>query len=397
MIAADLSDRIDLAVDELAESAWEVSQSIHARPETSFDEVFAAALLSERLSEEGFVIEAGIAGLPTAFRARRGESGGPVVAFLCEYDALPGIGHGCGHNLIAAGGYLAAAALARVHAGAGRIDVIGTPAEESGGGKILELEQGVFDDVDAALMFHPSDHTRMIRHATASRKVSVAYRGVPAHAAASPQHGRSALAAVIQLFVAVDALRQFVPETARMHGIITDGGSASNVVPETAAAEFQLRDVTATGVLELVGRFRAIAESAAVATGTTVEISEGLMYTERKNNRPLAERIGEHLAAQGLEVQPPLLTGGTGSSDIGNVSLAVPAVHPYVQVMPGGTPTHTAAMASYVADRKAFDATVLAARALARTGAEFLTDAAFRARVEADFRDRGPDGPGSAP
>lgn len=394
MPSPELRNRIDQQIDELRDSAWEVSQAIHARPELRFEETFASGLLAERLEQQGFRVERGIAGMPTAFRARIG-TGSPVLAFLCEYDALPEIGHGCAHNLIAAGGFLAASALARAYQGEGSIEVIGTPAEEGGGGKIIELEAGVFDHVDAALMFHPSDHTRMIRHATASRKVSVTYHGLAAHAAASPQHGRSALAAVIQLFVAVDAMRQFVPETVRMHGVITDGGTASNVVPARAAAEFQIRDVSSENVGRLVERFRAAAEGCAAATGTRVEMELGSLYTERKNNRPLAHTIGQYLEAQGVRIDPPLLTGGTGSSDIGNVSLALPAVHPYVQIMPRGIATHTPEMASYAARPEAFDAAVTASRALALAGADFLEDAEFREAVSADFANRGPDGLGS--
>ncbi|OJU40379.1 MAG: hypothetical protein BGN97_11045 [Microbacterium sp. 69-10] len=392
MPSPELTERIEQALADLRADARQVSDSIHARPELRFEERFAAAILSDRLEQAGFRLERGIAGMPTAFRASIGE-GRPTLAILCEYDALPEIGHGCGHNLIAAGGMLAGLALARAFRGAGTIQVVGTPAEEGGGGKIVELEAGVFDEVDAALMFHPSDHTRMIRHATASRKVKVSFHGIAAHAAASPEHGRSALAAVIQLFVAVDALRQFVPETARIHGVITDGGQAANVVPAFAAAEFQLRDVTSTGVEHLLERFRAAVEASALATGTDGELTLGSLYTERKNNRPLAERIGAYLSAQGMPPEPPLLTGGTGSSDIGNVSLAIPAVHPYVQVMPRGTATHTAEMTEYAATDEAFEATVAAARALALTGGDFLEDGVFRDEVAADFRDRGPDVP----
>lgn len=394
MLSAELISRIDQSIADIRDTALVVSQAIHEHPELMFEEEFAADLLSNELESEGFQLERGIAAMPTAFRASKHYGEGPVIAFLLEYDALPGIGHGCGHNLISAGGFLAAAALARSYDGPGRIEVIGTPAEEGGGGKIIELNAGVFDDVDAALMFHPSDHSRMIRHATASQKVTVSYRGTAAHAAASAQRGRSALSAIIQLFVGVDAMRQFIPETARLHGIITDGGAASNVVPETAAAEFQIRDVSSASVAQLLERFRGIAEGSALATGTDVEITLGSMYTERKNNWPLAERIGTYLTEQGVEIDPPLLTGGTGSSDIGNVSLAIPAVHPYMQVMPSGTATHTADMTSYVATAEAFEATVQMARALALTGADYLTDPQLREDVAVDFRIRPADGPG---
>lgn len=386
---------VDAALADHRDALTALSLDLHAHPELSMAEHRSAGLLTDVLRRNGFRVETGIAGLPTAFRAEYG-TGTPRVAYLCEYDALPEIGHGCGHNLIAAGGIGAALALARVldHTGlGGTVTVIGTPGEEGAGGKILELDRGVFDDVDAALMFHPGDRTLPIRHATAAQKLVVEYHGVAAHAAGSPADGRSALAGLVQLFVAVDAMRQFVPETVRLHGIITHGGTAANVVPEYARGEFQVRDLTRESVTELVSRFRAAAQGTAGATGTTVEITSGLLYSERKNNHPLAFRVADHLRTAGVEVETPVLRGGTGSSDIGNVSLALPTIHPYLAVLPRGTATHSREMTRLVATPEAHAATWTMAGALARAGADLLADPAFLAAVRDDFAHRPPDYP----
>ncbi|GAA4219701.1 amidohydrolase [Actinocatenispora rupis] len=382
---------IDGALAAHRDELTALSLDLHAHPELAMAEHRSAGLLTDMLRRNGFRVECGIAGLPTAFRAEYG-TGTPRVAFLCEYDALPEIGHGCGHNLIAAGGVGAALALAGTGL-AGTVCVIGTPGEEGAGGKILELDRGVFDDVDAALMFHPGDRTLPIRHATAAQKLVVEYHGVAAHAAGSPADGRSALAGLIQLFVAVDAMRQFVPETVRLHGIITHGGTAANVVPEYARGEFQVRDLTRESVGELVSRFRAAAQGTAAATGTTVEITPGLLYAERKNNHPLAFRVADHLRTAGIDVETPVLRGGTGSSDIGNVSLALPTIHPYLAVLPRGTATHSREMTRLVATPEAHEATWTMAGALARTGADLLADAEFRDAVRDDFVQCPPDYP----
>lgn len=385
-------ERIVAAVDELAPALTRLSLDLHARPELAMQEEYAAARICGLLEAEGFAVERGIAGLPTAFRATWG-SGHPIVAYLCEYDALPGIGHGCGHNLIAAGGAGAALALRRaVPDPPGTILCIGTPGEEGAGGKIIELEAGVFDDVDAALMFHPGDRNWPWRHATAAISVEIEYTGVAAHAALAHQ-GRSALAAVIQLFVAVDAMRQFMPETARVHGIITDGGQAVNVVPAHAAAKLQVRALTSEKAMELLERVEECARAAAAATGTTVTLRRGLLYAERKNNHTIAGRTAAYLTSFGVEVEEPVLRGGTGSSDIGNVSLKLPAIHPYLKVAPRGTPGHSAAMAALTGQPEAQQAMLAMAKALACTGADLMADGSLLAAACEEFTTAGPDLP----
>jgi metal-dependent amidase/aminoacylase/carboxypeptidase family protein len=232
-----------------------------------------------------------------------------------------------------------------------------------------------------------------IRHATATRRLDVEFHGVAAHAAASAHEGRSALAAMIQFFVGVDALRQFVPETSRMHGIITHGGEAANVVPAYTRAEFMVRALTSDVVDDLAERVEAIAGAAATATRTTVTISRGIGYAERKNNHVIAELVAGHLRRQGVTVEQPVLRGGTGSSDIGNVSLVLPAIHPYLQVMDRGTPSHSLAMAEAVAQPRAQEAMLRMATALACAGADLLADPVIFDAARAEFATRGPDLP----
>ncbi|MDT7727592.1 MAG: hypothetical protein QOI21_4168 [Actinomycetota bacterium] len=390
--SAEIHERIAEEIANISGTLVELSLDLHAHPELAMEEKYAANRLSGLLRTD-FAVEEGIGGLPTAFRGTAG-SGSPSIAFLCEYDALPGIGHGCGHNLIAAGGLGAALALRRAAPELpGTVACIGTPGEEGAGGKVLLLEAGVFEGVDAALMFHPGDKTMPIRHATANQRLVVEFDGVAAHAAASAHDGRSALAAMIQFFVGVDSMRQFVPETSRLHGVITHGGEVPNVVPAYTRADFMVRALTSDVVADLTERVEAVAAAAAAATGTAVRISRGVRYAERKNNHVIAGLVAGHLRRQGVVVEQPVLRGGTGSSDIGNVSLVLPAIHPYLQVMDAGTPTHSLAMTEAVAQPRAQEAMLRMATALACAGADLLADPELFDAVRAEFATRGPDLP----
>lgn len=386
--------RIGEVMADLAPTLTELSADLHAHPELALAEYHAADRLTTLLEQDGFAVERGVAGLPTAFVGSVGR-GAPVVAFLCEYDALAGVGHGCGHNLIAAGGVGAALALHRALGDdfTGTVRCIGTPGEEGAGGKITELAAGVFDDVDAALMFHPGDRSLPWRHATAAAHLDVTFHGIATHAAGSPAAGRSALAAVVQLFVSIDAMRQFIPETARVHGIITDGGQAVNIVPERTSAALMVRALTMDGVQDLLTRVRACVGAASLATGTTADVEVGGVYSERKNNHTIATRVAGHLARLGEPMQEPVLRGGTGSSDIGNVSLVLPAIHPYLQIADEGTPAHSHAMAAAAASPQAQERMLHMAEALAATGADLLADKRLWTAVREEFDTSGPDFP----
>jgi amidohydrolase len=369
-----------------------VSLAIHARPELKFAEFHAREVLTNWLAESGFEVRSPVGGVETAFvAAHEGERPGPCVAVLAEYDALPGIGHGCGHNLIAAGAAAAAIAVAGALPGhPGTVAVIGTPGEEMGGaGKVRLADAGVFDGVDAAVMFHPGDRSLTARPGLAAAHLRVAFTGVSAHASVSPWLGRSALAGA-QLFVnALDSLRQFVPPSVRLHGIITDGGQAPNVVPAHAAVDLYVRDRTAESVAELVMRVRDAAQGAALATGTDATVGEtGPLYAERRNNMVLAERFGEAVRALGVDIVPGNPDSPAGSSDIGNLSLLLPVIHPYIQIAAPGTPSHSEAMREAAATPFAHDRTQVAAAGLASVVADLLTDPSLLAAARAEFAAR---------
>nr|WSY54347.1 M20 family metallopeptidase [Streptomyces sp. NBC_00886] len=366
-----------------------VSLSIHARPELKFAEFHARQVLTRWLAEAGFTVTAPAGGLDTAFVAlHAGSRPGPCVAVLAEYDALPGVGHGCGHNLIAAGGVAAALAVVRaLPAHPGTVAVIGTPGEEMGGaGKVRLADAGVFDGVDAAVMFHPGDRWLTGRPGLAAAHLRVAFTGVGAHASVSPWQGRSALAGA-QLFLnALDALRQFVPPSARLHGIVVDGGQAPNVVPARATVDLYVRDRTAVSAEALVERVRAAAAGAALATQTQVEVSEtGPLYAERRNNAVLAERFADAVRALGADIGPYDPDSPAGSSDIGNLSQLMPVIHPYVQIADTGTPAHSDRMREAAATPLAHDRTQVAATGLAEVVAALLTKPEVLVAARAEF------------
>src|SRR2546423_913677 len=273
-IMSGVKDLVPQAVDRLADDLEKLSRQIHDNPELAYQEVKAAAWLADFLDKQGFTVERGVAGVATAFRATIGTGDGPTVAILCEYDALPGIGHACGHNVIATAGVGAGAALAalRDRLPKGRVQVIGTPAEEGGGGKVKLINGGVFKTVDAAMMIHGFD--RWIMHQDLLRIVRVGFEftGKAAHASADPWEGVNALDAVIQTFNAVSMLRQQVRPECRIHGIITNGGAAPNIIPEFAAATFYVRAPRIDEMWTLHARVVACAEGAARATGCTLDV-----------------------------------------------------------------------------------------------------------------------------
>ncbi len=360
---------------------------LHAHPELAFEERRSAAALVAALEGAGFEVEVGAGGLDTAFVARhRFGPGGPRLALLAEYDALPQLGHACGHNLIATAALGAARALrSALAADAGELLVIGCPAEEGGGGKILLLEAGVFAGVDAALMFHPGARTMTIRGALAATRITMRFYGKAAHAAGAPELGINALDACILTFNAINALRQHVKDETRIHGIISHGGSAPNIVPEYAEAKFLIRHRRSEEVAALRERVLAAARGAAAAVGARFEFDEGLAYSERKVNVPLANRFAEHLEAQGEPVKAAPAVGGVGSSDFGNVSQVLPAIHPYVAIVPEGVSAHTPDFAAAAASPAGLRGLRLATVALAATAADLFTEPELREAVRADF------------
>jgi amidohydrolase len=397
--AADVTAAIDAAAEDLVA----ISRDIHAHPEVNYEERHAATLLTDTLERSGFAVERGSGGVETAFRATlEGTGPGPTVALLLEYDALPEIGHGCGHNLIAisnlGAGFGAQAVMDRLP---GRLVLLGTPAEEGGGGKIRMLDAGVFDGVDVALSSHPAGNLTVLRDNAPEDEQAMlamvgyryAFHGVAAHAAARPDAGVNALNAVIHLFTGIDGMRQHVRDDVRIHGIVTDGGTAANVVPEFAAANFMLRSRDGGYLRDTVEpRVRAIAEGAALMTGARLEVSE--FYPFYDNVRPsnaLARAARRHAEALGVALADPALRpgGGGASTDFGNVSQRVPALAMSFAVserpVPGHSQEMTAAAITDLAHRSAIDV----AKTLALTACELLERPELLAEARAEFGRRG--------
>lgn len=369
-----------------ADALWTVASALHADPETAFAEHRAAKLLTGELERAGFEVRREAAGLPTAFTARSGE-GRPVVAFPLEYDALPGLGHACGHNLIAAAGLGAALVTQAVRDGTGgTVLAVGTPAEEGGGGKALEVEAGVFDGVDATLMFHPGVYDWVRAPLTAQEQYRVAFRGRAAHPTGNPTEGIDALAALVELFNVLSALGRRLPEGSHVQGIITEGGTATNIVPEYAEGRFGLRAVTTAALDELAEQLRTAAEGVALATGTAVTVERAsVRYEHFRDSSVLSERFAGHLDRAGITLTAPTPGVYLGSSDIGNVSGRVPAIHPFVAIMGADGSDHTPEFAEAAASERARRVLTAVVEALACTAVDILRDADLRGRAWADL------------
>lgn len=369
----DVHDDIRTEVAARADALWDVALRLHADPEYAFAEERAAALLTGELERAGLTVERGVAGMPTAFTARSGH-GRPTVALLLEYDALPGLGHACGHNLIAAAGLGAAlAAHAVLDGSAGRVLAVGTPAEEGGGGKAVEADAGVFDGVDAALMFHPGVYDWRRAPLTAQVQYRVAFHGRAAHPTGNPTEGVDALAALIELFNVLAVLGRRLPEASHVQGIVTHGGTATNIVPEYAQGLFGLRAATSRALDDLIGQLRECAEGVARATGTRAEVERATVrYDHFQDSAALSDRFAEHLSRSGIALTPPEPGVYLGSSDIGNVSTRVPAIHPFVAIMDEGGSDHTVEFAEAAASARAREVLLAAAQALACTAADVL-------------------------
>jgi amidohydrolase len=382
-----VKDLIGRAVDRLADDLEALSRRIHEHPELAYQEVQAAGWLSEYLAAQGFIVERGVAGVETAFRATVETGVGPTIAILCEYDALPAIGHACGHNVIATAGAGAGAALAAVRdqLPAGRIQVIGTPAEEGGGGKVKLIQGGVFTGVDAAMMIHGFDRWILHQDLLGIVRVGFEFTGKAAHASADPWEGVNALDAVIQTFNNVSMLRQQVRPDARIHGIVTNGGAAPNIIPEFASAMFYVRAPRLDEMWALHKRVIACAEGAARATGTTLKVVEhDNAYEPMKRNQALLDVYRANLAPLGAVESPPL-ADRLGSSDVGNVSQVLPTIQPMVKIAPDGTAVHSRAFEEAAASPLAREGMVKAAKAMALTAFDLLADPALLPQIKREF------------
>ncbi|HAQ07586.1 MAG TPA: amidohydrolase [Bacillus bacterium] len=367
------------------------SHEIHARPEIGNEEFFASERLISILKNEGFEVEKAVAGHETSFVARKkSNKPGPSIAFLAEYDALPGIGHASGHNIIGTTSVAAAIALSKVlDETGGEAVVFGTPAEEggpNGSAKGSFVKYGLVKGIDAALMLHPSGQTRLTSSSLAADPLDFEYIGKPAHAAASPHEGINALDAIIQLFNGINALRQQLTDDVRIHGIITHGGDAPNIIPEYAKARFFIRASTRTRLNEVTRRVKAVAEGAAIATGAKLNIIafqnevDHLLVNERYNEvfKTVIEELGE-IVAKGERA-------GIGSTDAGNISQVVPTIHPYIKIGPDNLVAHTVPFREAAASVQGDEALLKGAKALALTAFYLITDDALLDEIKAEFQ-----------
>ena len=358
----------------IKERLADISDYIYNNPELGNEEYKAVEALTTFLKEHDFKVEASIAGMDTAFKATF-DSGKPgmTIGYLCEYDALPKIGHGCGHNMIGPMSAGAGVILSKVlHEVGGKVIVYGTPAEETNGGKVILAEAGVFDELDAAMIVHPDGETRASGSSSALYPIRFIYKGKTAHAASCPEKGINALNSVIQLFNGIDALRQHVTPDVRMHGIITKGGVAANIVPDEAIADFYFRASTKARVTEVVEKVKKIAEGAALMTGATLEMERyELPYDDLNTNETLSEMFNNNLRELGItDIKEAKATGG--SSDIGNVSHVAPTIHPYIGITDCPMVGHSVEMANATITSKAHDRLLIAALAMAYTGYDVI-------------------------
>lgn len=383
-----MNERLIQEVEALTPELHTLSKQLYDHPEVAFQEHKACEWLSAYLEGKGFAVERQAGGVETAFYASMpGREGKPKVALLAEYDALPKIGHGCGHNLIAAASVGAGVALSRCLDGIkGSVVVVGTPAEEGGGGKIMLLDAGKFDDVDAAMMFHPGNRTVVGDDSLGRIKFTVEFFGKTAHAAGSPADGINALDAIITFFSSIGLLRQQLKDEARIHGIITHGGDAPNVIPDYTSALMYVRTLDLAYLDKVFEKVENCAKGAALATGTEVKVTQNPMrYAPRKRSFALENVCQKHMEVLGLTVKEPL-AGKLGSTDLGNLSQKVPAIHPSIAIVDEEVPGHSIQITEATMSPRGQEAMVKAAKMLALTAYEFLNSEELQEEVAREFR-----------
>ncbi len=390
MDAPTLKDAMCAHIDSISAELIEISHDLHAHPEEKFEEHHAHDRLCDLIEQTGLTVERHAFDLPTAFRARIGSTG-PDIAVLLEYDALPGLGHACGHNIIAAAGLgagLAAAAFAPT--AGGRVTMLGSPAEEGGGGKVFMIDRGALEGVDAAMMIHPADADLTTMNAIAYHGLDAVYTGEAAHAAAHPWQGRNALDAAVLGYMNIAALRQHIAPTERIHGIFTDGGERPNIVPARAAMNWYVRAADVASLERLKPRVVAALEAGAAAAGCTVEITwRDPVYADLVDSDPMTRLYVDNARRLGRSVVPPDGDNAViGSTDMGNVSHVVPSIHPMIAVAPTGIGIHTPEFERHAGSAAGDLAVIDGAKAMAMTIADlWATEGALDEAVEA-FRAR---------
>ncbi len=374
-------------IENLQQCLFNMSDHLYEHPELGDQEFKSMKLLVDFLKEHHFNVETGIVNRPTAFKAEfKSGKPGPTIAFLAEYDALPGVGHGCGHNLIGTMGVGAGVALSKLlDKIGGTIVVLGTPAEETNGAKVPMSDAGTFDDIDVAMILHPGDQSYESGESLAMDAIEFSYSGKSSHAAASPEKGINALDSVIQLFNGINALREHLPTDVRIHGVIPEGGQAANVVPDKAVAQFYIRAKERSYLNKVVKKVENIAHGAALMTGATLKVSNyELSYDDMITNKTLSQTFTANLKATSeLPVHPSKTS--YGSIDMGNVSQVVPAIHPYIGLNEPGLVAHTMEFACKTITAEGHQALVDGALALAKTGYDVLTNSELLTAIQTEF------------
>lgn len=383
-------ESIEGIVEDRIQAYKEIALAIHDEPEVSNYEFFACETLSNKLQEEGFEVEVDVAGHRTGFDARyKSGKPGPTIAFLAEYDALPGIGHACGHNIFGTTSSLAAVALKSViDEIGGEIRVYGTPGEEggeNGSAKGSFVREGFLTDVDAALCVHPGYGHGLTGPSLANDPVDVEFFGKASHASGAPEKGINALDSVIFVYNAVNALRQHLTDDVRIHGVITHGGDVANVVPDHASARFYLRAATRPTLNDVYEKFENIVKAAALSTGATYKF--GLFQNSVDNTvvTPSFDAVYEkHLNAYGEKVTQPIPAKGGGSTDVGNISQVVPTIQPHISISDTYIAGHSIEFKEASRSEKGLDSIALGAKVLARTAYDLIVDAELLAEIKAE-------------
>lgn len=382
-IKKEICEQVDRVKDDL----FQLSKKIFEHPELSSQEFQAVRWLTGELEKHGFNIVCPYGGLETSFRASiKGQKEGPRIAFLAEYDALRGLGHACGHNIIAASAVGAGIALSKFMKDLdGEINVIGTPAEEAGGGKIILLENGAFSDIEYCLMVHPGAKSMIGRGGLACTALEVEFHGKQAHSS-GPDKGINALQSLIAVFNGIDSLRSTLRDQTRINGIITHGGTASNVIPDYAKGEFTIRAKTMKYLEYVVEKVRVIIRNAELLTGAKAIIAIEPMYAERYPNMIMEEAFKANMEFLGEQMVYPESNERMGSSDIGNVSMKIPISHPYLKIVDSHILTHTKEFAAAANSERANEVIIKAAKGLAMTGYDILANETLRRQINEEFK-----------
>ena len=387
---AKIKQQVCLDIDNRASDLISISHEIHAHPELNFEEKFAHARLTQYIADSKIKVDRSAFELETAFDVSVRGGNGPTVAVLCEYDALQGIGHACGHNIIAAAGLGAGVALSAVaEVCGGNLRLIGTPAEEGGGGKVEMARKGAFKNIDAAMMIHPSDRDLARMNAIAIQQLFVRYQGLAAHAAVSPDKGKNALDAAVLGYMNVAALRQHIKPTERVHGIFTKSGEKPNIVPREAEMDWYVRSDTIESLQPLKARIAKCLEAGAIAADCTISFDwQKNTYADLVDNLPLLTSYVENSSQFGRDLTTDFLPGtGGGSTDMGNLSYLVPSIHPMLQVAPHGVSLHSAQFAEFTASKDADKAVLDGAKIMAMTAIDMWLSDTLSSQVQLAFGD----------